>query len=102
MPTSTQQTCNVKNANRLVVKVGSSLVTNEGKGIDHVAVEKWVAQLATLHAQAREIVLVSSGAIAEGLVRLGWPRRPTLMHKLQAAAAVGQMGRSEERRVGKG
>lgn len=92
MSPSTPQLSSLKDANRLVVKVGSSLVTNEGKGIDHVAVEKWVAQLAALHAQAREIVLVSSGAIAEGLVRLGWPRRPTLMHKLQAAAAVGQMG----------
>jgi len=92
MSSSTSQNSSVQSANRLVIKVSSSLVTNEGKGIDHIAVEKWVAQLAALHAQTREIVLVSSGAIAEGLVRLGWPRRPTLMHKLQAAAAVGQMG----------
>src|SRR5699024_7333225 len=92
MSSSTSQNSSVQSANRLVIKVGSSLVTNEGKGIDHIAVEKWVAQLAALHAQTREIVLVSSGAIAEVLVRLGWPRRPTLMHKLQAAAAVGQMG----------
>lgn len=79
-------------AKRLVVKVGSSLVTNEGKGIDHVAVERWASQIAQLHAQERQMVLVSSGAIAEGMARLGWPRRPGAMHELQAAAAVGQMG----------
>lgn len=77
---------------RLVVKVGSTLVTNEGKGIDHEAVEHWASQIARLHAQGREMVLVSSGAIAEGMARLGWPRRPSAMHELQAAAAVGQMG----------
>lgn len=82
----------LKSANRLVVKVGSTLVTNEGKGIDHDAVEHWARQIARLHAQGREIVLVSSGAIAEGMARLGWPRRPSAMHELQAAAAVGQMG----------
>ena len=79
-------------ANRLVVKVGSSLVTNEGKGIDLAAVEHWATQIASLHAQGMQVVLVSSGAIAEGMARLGWPRRPNAMHELQAAAAVGQMG----------
>src|SRR5699024_6806953 len=79
-------------AKRLVVKVGSTLVTNEGKGIDHDAVKQWASQIAQLHAQGREVVLVSSGAIAEGMARLGWPRRPSAMHQLQAAAAVGQMG----------
>lgn len=79
-------------ARRLVIKVGSSLVTNEGKGLDLEAVEQWAKQIATLHAQERQIVLVSSGAIAEGMARLGWPRRPSAMHELQAAAAVGQMG----------
>ena len=79
-------------ANRLVVKVGSSLVTNEGKGIDLAAVEHWATQIASLHAQGKQVVLVSSGAIAEGMARLGWPRRPNAMHELQAAAAVGQMG----------
>src|SRR5690554_3110016 len=79
-------------ARRLVIKVGSSLVTNEGKGLDLEAVEQWARQIATLHAQERQIVLVSSGAIAEGMARLGWPRRPSAMHELQAAAAVGQMG----------
>ncbi|MGB3289935.1 MAG: glutamate 5-kinase [Burkholderiaceae bacterium] len=82
----------VSHAKRLVVKVGSSLVTNEGKGIDENAVEQWAAQIASLHAQGKQMVLVSSGAIAEGMARLGWPRRPNAMHELQAAAAVGQMG----------
>src|SRR5690606_36631237 len=79
-------------ARRLVIKVGSSLVTNEGRGLDLDAVEQWARQIAALHAQDRQIVLVSSGAIAEGMSRLGWPRRPSAMHELQAAAAVGQMG----------
>ena len=79
-------------ARRLVIKVGSSLVTNEGRGLDLEAVGHWSRQIAALHAQDRQIVLVSSGAIAEGMARLGWPRRPSAMHELQAAAAVGQMG----------
>lgn len=79
-------------ARRLVIKVGSSLVTNEGRGLDMDAVEQWSRQIAALHAQERQVVLVSSGAIAEGMARLGWPRRPSAMHELQAAAAVGQMG----------
>lgn len=79
-------------ARRLVIKVGSSLVTNEGRGLDQDAVEQWARQIAALHAQERQVVLVSSGAIAEGMARLGWPRRPSAMHELQAAAAVGQMG----------
>ncbi|MFT0544802.1 glutamate 5-kinase [Allopusillimonas ginsengisoli] len=82
----------VAQAKRLVVKVGSSLVTNEGKGIDNQAVSEWAAQIASLHAGGKQMVLVSSGAIAEGMARLGWPRRPNAMHELQAAAAVGQMG----------
>ncbi len=77
---------------RLVIKVGSSLVTNEGKGLDLDAVEQWASQIAALHTEERQVVLVSSGAIAEGMARLGWPRRPSAMHELQAAAAVGQMG----------
>lgn len=80
------------NARRMVIKVGSSLVTNEGRGLDRNAVEQWSRQIAALHAQERQIVLVSSGAVAEGMARLGWPRRPSAMHELQAAAAVGQMG----------
>lgn len=77
---------------RVVVKVGSSLVTNEGKGLDEAAIARWVAQIAALKAQGKQVVLVSSGAIAEGVKRLGWATRPTDMSQLQAAAAVGQMG----------
>jgi len=79
-------------ARRLVVKVGSTLVTNEGRGVDHDAVARWVEQIAELKQNGRELVLVSSGAIAEGMRRLGWSKRPAAMHDLQAAAAVGQMG----------
>ncbi|OFZ85207.1 MAG: glutamate 5-kinase [Betaproteobacteria bacterium RBG_16_66_20] len=76
----------------LVVKVGSSLVTNEGRGLDAAAIARWAAQIAQLRSLGKRCVLVSSGAIAEGLQRLGWTRRPQAMHELQAAAAVGQMG----------
>lgn len=79
-------------ATRLIVKVGSSLVTNEGRGIDQQAVGQWSAQIAQLQKTGKQVILVSSGAIAEGMARLGWARRPTEMHELQAAAAVGQMG----------
>ncbi len=86
------ETSVIARSKRLVAKVGSSLVTNEGRGIDLVAVGEWAAQIASLHQQGREVVLVSSGAIAEGMARLGWSKRPQTMHELQAAAAVGQMG----------
>ena len=79
-------------ARTLVVKVGSSLVTNEGRGLDAAAIARWAAQVARLRSLGRRIILVSSGAIAEGMQRLGWARRPRAMHELQAAAAVGQMG----------
>jgi glutamate 5-kinase len=79
-------------ARRLVVKVGSSLVTDDGRGLDHASVARWASQIAELKRAGREIVLVSSGAIAEGIRRLGWSTRPSSMHELQAAAAVGQMG----------
>jgi glutamate 5-kinase len=82
----------LKNARRIVVKVGSSLVTNEGRGVDAEAVGNWCRQMAALAAQGREVVMVSSGAIAEGMKRLGWSVRPKEIHELQAAAAVGQMG----------
>ena len=81
-----------KNAKRCVVKIGSALLTNDGAGLDRDAIDGWVEQIAELLAQGKEIVLVSSGAIAEGLVRLGWKTRPESIHELQAAAAVGQMG----------
>ncbi len=79
-------------ARRIVVKVGSSLVTDEGRGIDAQAIGNWSRQLATLARDGREVVMVSSGAIAEGMKRLGWATRPKELHELQAAAAVGQMG----------
>jgi glutamate 5-kinase len=82
----------LKNARRIVVKVGSSLVTNDGRGVDADAVGNWCRQIAVLAAQGREVVMVSSGAIAEGMKRLGWRVRPKEVHELQAAAAVGQMG----------
>ena len=82
----------LKNARRIVVKVGSSLVTNEGRGVDAQAVGNWCRQMAVLAGQGREVVMVSSGAIAEGMKRLGWSVRPKEVHELQAAAAVGQMG----------
>jgi len=79
-------------ARRIVVKVGSSLVTNEGRGVDAEAIGNWARQLAALAAGGREVIMVSSGAIAEGMKRLGWAARPKEVHELQAAAAVGQMG----------
>jgi glutamate 5-kinase len=82
----------LKDAKTLVIKVGSSLVTNEGRGLDASAIARWAAQVAELRRLGRRIILVSSGAIAEGMQRLGWTRRPHAMHQLQAAAAVGQMG----------
>jgi glutamate 5-kinase len=82
----------LKNARRIVVKVGSSLVTNEGKGVDAEAIGTWCRQMAALAADGREVIMVSSGAIAEGMKRLGWATRPKEIHELQAAAAVGQMG----------
>ena len=82
----------IADSKTLVVKVGSSLVTNEGRGLDAAAIARWAAQVAELRRMSRRVILVSSGAIAEGMQRLGWTRRPHAMHELQAAAAVGQMG----------
>jgi len=82
----------LQRARRIVVKVGSSLVTNEGRGVDADAVGQWCRQMAALANEGRELVMVSSGAIAEGMKRLGWSTRPKEIHELQAAAAVGQMG----------
>ena len=79
-------------ARRIVVKVGSSLVTNDGRGLDADAIANWSRQLATLARSGRELLMVSSGAIAEGMKRLGWTARPKELHDQQAAAAVGQMG----------
>jgi glutamate 5-kinase len=82
----------LRDARRIVVKVGSSLVTNEGRGLDEVAIGEWCRQMALLSSQGKEVVMVSSGAIAEGMKRLGWTTRPIEVPALQAAAAVGQMG----------
>jgi glutamate 5-kinase len=82
----------LKDAKRWVVKVGSSLVTNEGRGLDEAAISQWCEQLAELSKQGKEVLMVSSGAIAEGMKRLGWTVRPKEINELQAAAAVGQMG----------
>lgn len=82
----------LRNARRIVVKVGSSLVTNEGRGLDEAAIEEWSRQISALVRDGREVIMVSSGAIAEGMKRLGWSTRPKEIHELQAAAAVGQMG----------
>jgi glutamate 5-kinase len=82
----------LREARRIVVKVGSSLVTDEGRGLDERAIGEWSRQLAALAADGREVIMVSSGAIAEGMKRLGWTVRPREVHELQAAAAVGQMG----------
>jgi len=77
---------------RWVVKIGSSLLTNDGQGLALEAIGAWVAQIAALRQSGREVLLVSSGAVAEGMTRLGWTRRPHALHELQAAAAIGQMG----------
>ena len=81
-----------KEAKRWVIKIGSALLTNDGAGLDCKAIDSWVEQIAALLAEGKEVVLVSSGAIAEGIVRLDWKTRPDSIHELQAAAAVGQMG----------
>jgi glutamate 5-kinase len=91
-PTSEQAGVLLREARRIVVKVGSSLVTNEGRGLDEGAIRQWSQQLAALVQQGRELIMVSSGAVAEGMKRLGWRTRPKEIHELQAAAAVGQMG----------
>ncbi|HEX9718243.1 MAG TPA: glutamate 5-kinase [Ramlibacter sp.] len=82
----------LRDARRVVVKVGSGLVTNDGRGLDEGAIGEWCRQLAALARDGREVIMVSSGAIAEGMKRLGWTARPHQIHELQAAAAVGQMG----------
>jgi glutamate 5-kinase len=79
-------------ARRIVVKVGSALVTNNGTGLDVAAIQDWARQIAALRADGKEVLMVSSGAIACGLQRLGWDKRPKALPELQAAAAVGQMG----------
>ncbi len=79
-------------ARRVVVKIGSSLITKGGQGLDHAALAGWAEQIARLRQTGYEVALVSSGSIAEGMQRLGWRKRPHAVYELQAAAAVGQMG----------
>lgn len=82
----------VSGARRWVVKIGSALLTADGRGLDQAAMAVWVDQMVALRAAGVELVLVSSGAVAAGMSRLGWASRPKAVHELQAAAAVGQMG----------
>src|SRR5258705_2104515 len=82
----------LENAKRLVVKIGSSLLASGNDGLDEAALSRWAGQIAELRGMGKEVVLVSSGAIAAGMQRLGWKKRPHALHQLQAAAAVGQMG----------
>ena len=88
----TQLRTRLRDARRWVIKVGSSLLTADGAGLDHDIIEQWTTQIAALMDDKREVVLVSSGSIAEGMTRLSLRQRPTAIHELQAAAAVGQMG----------
>ncbi len=89
---SQQKNVAMQAARRIVVKIGSTLITNHGAGVDHALIRDWVSQIAQLRTSGVEVLLVSSGAIAEGMQRLGWKTRPHEVNQLQAAAAVGQMG----------
>ena len=89
----------VTGAQRWVVKIGSALLTADGKGLDRAAMCVWVEQMVALHEAGVELVLVSSGAVAAGMSRLGWTARPTAMHELQAAAAIGHRRAAERRQV---
>jgi len=88
--TTTRKT--VAESKRWVIKIGSALITNDGQGLNHQAIQSWVQQIAGLRESGKEVLLVSSGAVAEGMARLGWKLRPHALHELQAAAALGQMG----------
>ena len=77
---------------RWIVKIGSALLTRDGAGLDPEVLGPWIAQMAAQRAAGRELVLVSSGAVAQGMARMGWRQRPQALHELQAAAAIGQMG----------
>ena len=87
-----QKRSEIIKARRIIVKIGSALLTGGGRGLDKTAIAGWVAQIAELCKQDREVVLVSSGSVAEGMSRLGWKTRPESLPELQAAASVGQMG----------
>jgi glutamate 5-kinase len=83
---------NISDRQRWIIKIGSALLTNDGQGLATDVLDAWVKQVAALRQAGHEVLLVSSGAVAEGLSRLGWTRRPHALYKLQAAAAIGQMG----------
>ena len=87
-----QKRLELASSKRIIVKIGSALLTGGGRGLDKPASAGWVAQIAELCSQDREVVLVSSGSVAEGMARLGWKTRPQSLHQLQAAASIGQMG----------
>ena len=82
----------IQEAKRWVIKIGSAVLTDDGRGLDRASIQHWVEQIVELRQRGIEIVLVSSGAVAEGMSRLGWKNRPEALHELQAAAAIGQMG----------
>ncbi|AMX01629.1 glutamate 5-kinase [Microbulbifer thermotolerans] len=75
---------------RWVIKIGSALLTDNGRGVNRAAILNWAGQIAALRDRGIEVILVSSGAVAAGMDRLGWRRRPESIHQLQAAAAIGQ------------
>ncbi|NJD06982.1 MAG: glutamate 5-kinase [Methylococcaceae bacterium] len=87
-----QSRTDLPRASRIIVKIGSALLTGGGRGLDQAAIAGWVSQIAALKQAGKEVVLVSSGSVAEGMSRLGWKTRPKALHELQAAASVGQMG----------
>jgi len=86
------QRSDLKNTKRWVIKIGSALLTDDGQGLNIEALAGWVAQMVELKSQGVEVVIVSSGSVAEGMKRMGWQTRPKLLNELQAAASVGQIG----------
>lgn len=82
----------IQKSRRWIVKIGSALLTQDGKGLDYTAISNWAKQIANLRQQGIEVVLVSSGSVAEGMCRMGWTQRPSTLPELQAAAAIGQTG----------
>jgi glutamate 5-kinase len=87
-----KQHADIRKSRRWVVKIGSALITDAGRGLDRKYLRLWVDQIADLIAEGHWVVLVSSGAVAEGMQRMNWTQRPRALHDLQAAAAIGQMG----------
>lgn len=92
LKTEKQSRLEIQDARRWVIKIGSAVLTDDGRGLDRASIQHWVEQIVELRQRGIELVLVSSGAVAEGMSRLGWKERPQALHELQAAAAIGQMG----------